>query len=277
MGAMSSQSTSQQTTSAAEPRATGNRSTTPGSEAFKEYIGSGWADRAEPIPDAREQAAFAAARRARISELYPGKRLIIPAGSLEQRSNDTDYPFRAHSAFAHLTGWGSDSEPGSVLVLEPTPAGHEATLYFRERAGRDSDEFYANPEIGEFWIGPRPSLAQVAGDLSLPTRGIADLSDVIDTSDASTVILREADAALTDQIDALRLVQADDDASAEDHADDDQLARDLSELRLVKDSYEVAERAPTETRWATTRSLRAGRTRASCTGRATTARSCRVT
>jgi Xaa-Pro aminopeptidase len=238
---MSSQSTSQQTTSAAEPRATGNRSTTPGSEAFKEYIGSGWADRAEPIPDAREQAAFAAARRARISELYPGKRLIIPAGSLEQRSNDTDYPFRAHSAFAHLTGWGSDSEPGSVLVLEPTPAGHEATLYFRERAGRDSDEFYANPEIGEFWIGPRPSLAQVAGDLSLPTRGIADLSDVIDTSDASTVILREADAALTDQIDALRLVQADDDASAEDHADDDQLARDLSELRLVKDSYEVAE------------------------------------
>jgi Xaa-Pro aminopeptidase len=238
---MSSQSTSQQTTSAAEPRATGNRSTTPGSEAFKEYIGSGWADRAEPIPEAREQAAFAAARRARISELYPGKRLIVPAGSLEQRSNDTDYPFRAHSAFAHLTGWGSDSEPGSVLVLEPTPAGHEATLYFRERAGRDSDEFYANPEIGEFWIGPRPSLAQVAGDLSLPTRGIADLSEVVDSSDASTVILREADAALTDQVDALRLVQADDDASAEDHADDDQLARDLSELRLVKDSYEVAE------------------------------------
>jgi Xaa-Pro aminopeptidase len=238
---MSSQSTSQQTTSAAEPRATGNRSTTPGSEAFKEYIGSGWADRAEPIPDAREQAAFAAARRARISELYPGKRLIIPAGSLAQRSNDTDYPFRAHSAFAHLTGWGSDSEPGSVLVLEPTPAGLEATLFFRERAGRDSDEFYANPEIGEFWIGPRPSLAQVAGDLSLPTRGIAELSEVIDASDASTVILREADAALTDQVDALRLVQADDDASAEDHADDDQLARDLSELRLVKDSYEVAE------------------------------------
>ena len=180
MGAMSSQSTSQQTTPAAEPRATSNRSTTPGSEGFKEYIGSGWADRAEPIPSPREQAPFAAARRARISELYPGKRLIIPAGSLAQRSNDTDYPFRAHSAFAHLTGWGSDSEPGSVLVLEPTPAGHEATLYFRERAGRDSDEFYANPEIGEFWIGPRPSLAQVAGDLALPTRGIADLTDVID-------------------------------------------------------------------------------------------------
>ena len=97
------------------------------------------------------------------------------------RSNDTDYPYRAHSAFAHLTGWGSDSEPGAVLVLEPTPDGdHAATVYFRERADRTSDEFYANPAIGEFWIGPRPSLAQVAGDLGLDTRGIADFDGVID-------------------------------------------------------------------------------------------------
>lgn len=241
MGAMSSQSTSEQTTSTPEPRATSNRSTTPGSDGFKEYIGSGWADRAEPIPEARRQASFAAARRSRISELYPGKRLVIPAGRLKQRSNDTDYAFRAHSAFAHLTGWGSDSEPGSVLVLEPTASGHEATLYFRERAGRDSDEFYANPEIGEFWIGPRPSLAQVAGDLALETRGIADLVAVIDTADASTVIVREADSELTDQIDTGRLVAAGDDATAEDHSEDDQLGRDLSELRLVKDEYEIGE------------------------------------
>ncbi|OUD81096.1 hypothetical protein BC477_18800 [Clavibacter michiganensis subsp. michiganensis] len=47
---------------------------------------------------------------------------------------------------------------------------HDATLYFRERAGRDSDEFYANAEIGEFWIGPRPSLRQVAADLGSPPR-----------------------------------------------------------------------------------------------------------
>jgi Xaa-Pro aminopeptidase len=241
MGVMSSQQTSEQTTSTPEPRATSNRSTTPGSDGFKEYIGSGWADRAEPVPDAREQASFAAARRARISELYPGKRLIVPAGRLKQRSNDTDYAFRAHSAFAHLTGWGSDSEPGSVLVLEPTAAGHEATLYFRERAGRDSDEFYANPEIGEFWIGPRPSLAQVAGDLALSTRGIAELTEVVDATDDGTFVVREADSELTDRIDTARLVAADDDATAEDHEGDHQLARDLSELRLVKDSYEVGE------------------------------------
>nr|WP_301212931.1 aminopeptidase P family protein [Leifsonia williamsii] len=228
----------------AAPRATANRSTTPGSDRFKEYIGSGWADREEPLPAPREQAAYAASRRARVSELFPGKRLIIPAGRLKQRSNDTDYVFRAHSAFTHLTGWGSDSEPGSVLVMEPTAAGHEATLYFRERAGRDSDEFYANPEIGEFWIGPRPSLAQVAADLDLPTRGIAEVGALLDEADGETVVLREADPGLTDRVDAARMVLWDDtdgDRDPEDHSEDDRLARDLSELRLVKDEYEIGQ------------------------------------
>jgi Xaa-Pro aminopeptidase len=215
-----------------------NRSTTPASSGFAEYIGSGWAERSDALPEAREQAPYAAARRERLSQKFPGKRLVIPAGAPKQRSNDTDYPFRAHSAFAYLTGWGSDSEPGSVLVLEPTEDGHTATIYFRERAGRESDEFYANPEIGEFWIGPRPSLAQVAADLAVPTAGIADLGPVIDATDANTVVVREADRAITDQVDALRLT-LDENADPEDHTADDELARELSEVRLVKDEYEV--------------------------------------
>ncbi|MCI0158664.1 aminopeptidase P family protein [Leifsonia shinshuensis] len=244
VGMSSENTTAPASTEQDAPRATENRSTTPGSDAFRAYIGSDWAERPEVVPGAREQASYAAARRARVSELYPGRRLIIPAGRLKQRSNDTDFSFRAHSAFAHLTGWGSDSEPGSVLVLEPNGSGHDATLYFRERAGRDSDEFYANPEIGEFWIGPRPSLAQVAGDLGLPTRGIADVEAVLDAVDAATLVLREADPDLTDRVDATRLVlaaEAGADLDPEDHGDDDALARDLSELRLVKDSFEVAE------------------------------------
>jgi Xaa-Pro aminopeptidase len=246
-GRMSSETTTPSTATpqtGEAPRATQNRSTTPGSDAFRAYIGSGWAERPEVLPSARRQAAYAAARRARVSELFPGKRLIIPAGRLKQRSNDTDFVFRAHSAFTHLTGWGSDSEPGSVLVLEPTPAGHDATLYFRERAGRDSDEFYANPEIGEFWIGPRPSLAQVASDLGLPTRGIADVQAVLDIVDEETLVLREADPEITDRVDAGRMLLWDDtdgEIDPEDHSGDDQLARDLSELRLVKDDFEIGE------------------------------------
>jgi Xaa-Pro aminopeptidase len=248
------------TTTDAAPRATANRSTTPTSSAFSAFIGSRWPHRDEPVPPARVAAPSAAAHRAAISRLHPGTRLIMPAGGLRQRSNDTDYPFRAHSAFAQLTGWGSDAEPGSVLVLEPTATGHDATLYFRERAGRDSDEFYANPEIGEFWIGPRPSLAQVAGDLALPTRPLDELQHVLAGVEegTATLIVREADAALTARVDAGRAgtgragtgraegtatghasggidAAAVRDAAAQDVV----LARDLSELRLVKDAWEI--------------------------------------
>jgi len=236
------------------PRATSNRSTTPASTAFSDFVSTNWADREEVDPSAREQAPFAADRRRRLSALHVGTRLVIPAGRLKQRSNDTDYPFRPHSAFAHLTGWGADSEPGAVLVLEPVAAGssadgsaHEATLYFRERAGRDSDEFYANAEIGEFWIGPRPSLRQVAADLGLATAPLADVDDAIAAAGAVRVV-READAVIAARVDAARAAttattsgsDADAEADAADAPDGDALlARDASELRLVKDAYEI--------------------------------------
>jgi Xaa-Pro aminopeptidase len=189
------------------PLGTENRSTTPGSEAFKEFISSRWAERLEIIPAPREQASYAAARREKLSALFLGERVVIPAGALKRRSNDTFYPFRADSAFSWLTGWGSDSEPDSVLVMEPTATGHKSTLYFRERAGRDSDEFYANSDIGEFWIGPRPSLGQVAKDLSLATRHLDKLPD----KDAQVTELPF------------------------------KLSHTLSEMRLVKDDYEISE------------------------------------
>ena len=221
------------------PRATSNRSTTPVSETFREYISGNWAERVDATPEPRAQAPFAASRRAALSAMHPGKRLIVPAGAAKVRSNDTDYPYRAHSAFAHLTGWASDAVAGSVLVLEPSAVGHVATLYFREAAGRDSDEFYANPEIGEFWTGPRPSLDHVAADLGLLTANLAAFADVLDSVDANTLILRDGDRDITDQVDGRRLLAADSE-NLENDGDND-LARDLSELRLVKDDYEVAE------------------------------------
>ncbi|GAA1530904.1 Xaa-Pro aminopeptidase [Microbacterium ginsengiterrae] len=174
---------------------------------FLDTISTGWAERPESLPAARPQAAYAAARRAAVSAAFPGKRLVIEAGSLKQRSNDTDYPFRAHSAFAHLTGWAADSEPDSVLVFEPTDGGHDVTLHFRERADRTTTEFYADATVGEFWIGPRPSLAGVAADLDVATDHLAAFT------------------------------ASDDDVTL---ADPD-LARFVSELRLVKDEYEIAE------------------------------------
>ncbi|MFJ2542266.1 aminopeptidase P family protein [Microbacterium sp. NPDC087589] len=175
---------------------------------FLDTISTGWAERPESIPAPRAQAPFAAVRRAAVSAAFPGKRLVIPAGSLKQRSNDTDYPYRAHSAFAHLTGWASDAEPDSILVFEPTDSGHDVTLYFRERADRTTTEFYADATVGEFWIGPRPSLAGVAADLDVATEHLAEFS-----SAEGELVLEE----------------------------DDDLTRFVSELRLVKDEYEIAE------------------------------------
>ena len=248
------------------PRATENRSTTPASDTFRHYISNNWAEQPAARVLERPAAARAAERRNRLSALYPGVRVIVPAGPAQQRSNDTDYAYRAHSAFAHLTGWGADTVAGSALVLDPLPgdANHTATLYFREAAGRDSDEFYANPDIGEFWTGRRPSLDDVSADLGLSTAGLGALDSVfasIETAAAvETLIVREADRALTDRLDGLRLLTAGstegrgvDGARVEggagagamivdiDPTRDDELARDLSELRLVKDAFEIDE------------------------------------
>jgi len=223
------------------PRATSNRSTTPASTGFQDFISAGWAERTVAISGPREAASAALEQRERISALHPGSRLIIPAGGAKQRSNDTDYAYRAHSAFAHLTGWGADTVSGSVLVLEPTDGGHEATLYFREAAGRDSNEFYANPEIGEFWTGARPGRTEVAADLGLEARGLAELDEVVSVlssnADVTTLVVREADRDFTDTIDAARFSSAEGVAAGIEA--DDVLARDLSEMRLVKNDWEI--------------------------------------
>lgn len=177
-------------------------------QGFLDTISTGWAERPETLPAPRAQAPYAAARRAAVSAAFPGKRLVIPAGSLKQRSNDTDYVFRAHSAFAHLTGWAADAEPDSVLVFAPTDAGHDVTLFFRERADRTTTEFYADATIGEFWIGPRPSLDGVAADLEIATAHLHELEAV-----EGELVLDE----------------------------DETLTRFVSELRLIKDEFEIAE------------------------------------
>lgn len=222
------------------PRTTANRTVLPTDDAFRDYISGSWAERPDVTASPRVAAPYAAARRLRISAQYPGMRLIVPAGPARVRANDTDHPYRCHSAFAYLTGWGSDAVPDSVLVLEPTADGHDATLYFRAAAGRDTTEFYANAAVGEFWTGPRPSLAHVAADLGLATRDLADLEGVLDRVDAATLVLRDADPALTDQIDGRRLLAAADAESVDDEADTT-LASDLSELRFVKDDWELRE------------------------------------
>jgi Xaa-Pro aminopeptidase len=176
------------------------------------YIGSGWAERDDRLPKVDAVAPFAAKRRASVAKAFKGKVVVIAAGDMKQRSNDTDYRFRPHSAFAHLTGWGAQTVPGSYLVIDARK-GVKSTLFFRETAGHDTDEFFANSAIGEFWVGSRPSLKQVSALLDIKTKSVLKFDAFIKEFKKKEVVT----------------------------LDNAELAEFVSELRLVKDEYEIKE------------------------------------
>ncbi len=214
---------------------------TPFSEAFRQFIAQGWSPYDPTLPEPLPASVPARERRDAVSAQFPGERLVVPAGGLRVRSNDTDFRFRPHSAFAHLTGLGTDREPDAVLVLEPTDDGHEGTLYFKPRAPRDSAEFYSDARYGEMWVGLRPSLEEMAALCGIGCAPIEELPDQIrknaDTT-AVRVVTGVADGALAQ---VLAEVRADLDAEATEAAEaaDVELVVALSELRLTKDGYEV--------------------------------------
>ena len=209
---------------------------TPFSAAFRSFIAEGWAPYDQQLPETLPAALVAPARRDRLSALFPGERLVVPAGGLKVRSNDTDYRFRPHSAFAHLTGLGTDREPDAVLVMEPTDDGHEATLFFKPRAPRESEEFYANPRYGEMWVGQRPSLDEMSHLCALPCAATDDLADQLakDAGNTPVRVVRGVDDTVTALVDANREW-----VTEQVMAADDELAVALSELRLTKDAFEA--------------------------------------
>ncbi|MDR3360609.1 MAG: aminopeptidase P N-terminal domain-containing protein, partial [Bifidobacteriaceae bacterium] len=235
-----------------------NRSRRPNSKAFRQFMGRDWGDPG-PEPGAGEQlasAAPAAARRLKLGRQFPGDRLVFPAGALKTRSNDTDYRFRPHSAFAHLTGLGTDHEPDAVLVLDPVEdtdrallageATHQAVLYFRPAATRDTPEFYSDARHGEFWVGRRLSLVEVAAQTGIRAEHLGQLSDAL-AKDAGLVqlrVIREADAAVTAMVDQVRAETSQDLAATATQGQDDldaRLAEATSEARLIKDDYEISQ------------------------------------
>lgn len=209
-----------------------NRSTTPQNSAFHGYISGDWATAPEVVATRRPQADFCAERRATLSAAFVGHTLVFPAGPQLVRSYDTHHPYRAHSAFSYYTGWASDTVPDSVLVMTPNGASHDATVYFRFPAGRGTEEFYSDADIGEFWVGPRPTPDAVAIELGVETRSLADFSELIQHADSTWVVIREAHPDITLEMDARR---------GGGETRDDELAQFQSEQRLVKDAFEIDE------------------------------------
>ncbi len=198
------------------------------SEAFKEFIVGDWAPYDEQLPDALPAAAWTPARREAVVKEFPGTTVVVPAGPFKVRSNDTDYRFRPHTSFAWLSGLGEDREPDAVLVLADDMPG---TLFFRPRCPRTDEEFYASSRYGEMWVGQRDSLEEMSARLQLPCRDIRELEEALSGRDL--LVVRDADPAITDMVDRLR----DKDATESDAA----LETALSEMRLVKDEFEIDE------------------------------------
>ena len=232
----------------------------PTTDEFRAFVASGWSPRSTGTTPRSGAADHAAKRREAVSAAFSGERLVIPAGGLKVRSNDCDYVFRPHSAFAHLTGLGSDREPDAVLVLEPTgDRGHEAILYFRPLAGRDTDEFFGDARYGEFWVGARPTLVDIESELGVTARHIDEFADAV-AKDAGTVtvrVVRDSDPEITAIVDTARgastasasasadtaastqgATQGEEAAESQQNADDE-LSAFLSVLRFVKDEWEV--------------------------------------
>jgi Xaa-Pro aminopeptidase len=188
------------------------RARTPHSQKFLDYIASGWAENEAGAVGQAAVAPYAAARRQKLAQAFAGKVIAIHAGSMQVRSNDTDFRYRPHSAFSHLTGWGSAAVADSILVVNARSTETHSVLYFRESAGRDSDEFFANPAIGEFWVGARPGLESVSQLLGLETRSLSKFDGDFEKELAGGNLLNLETA---------------------------EVAEFLSELRLVKDSFEI--------------------------------------
>jgi len=207
----------QTTPEAAAPKTESHDPAVP--EAYSAFMRQGWGDRDLDLPP-HPIIGPAQARRAKLAEAFPGERLVIPAGTFKVRANDTDYRFRAETAHTYLCG---NQTSDAVLVID----GGEAVLYARPRSARDTDEFFRDRQYGELWAGRRPSLHEISSSLGLPCRHIDDLPSALSAS-GKTRVLRGVDGKVDGLVGA-------------DEGRDEEFARVVSELRLVKDAWEIGE------------------------------------
>ncbi|MEV0260425.1 aminopeptidase P family protein [Streptomyces sp. NPDC050617] len=197
------------------------------SDELAENMKSHWADTELRDLAPIAQAPDTARRRAALSARFPGERLVIPAGNLRTRSNDTEYAFRASTEYAYLTG---DQTQDGVLVLEPAAdGGHDGTLYLLPRSDRGNGEFWLDGQ-GELWVGRRHSLTEAEQLLGIPAKDVRDLPELLRAAAGPVRAVRGHDAGVEE---ALR------DKVTAEH--DEELRVFVSEQRLVKDAFEVGE------------------------------------
>ena len=198
-------------------------------QALLDFMVTAWAPAAASPEPLAEVARFQA-RRERLSARFPSDVLVIPTGHEKVRANDTNFRFRPGTDFYYLTG---NTEPDAVLVMLPGRESHSAVLFVEPNPGKTDATFYTDRSKGELWVGPRLGIAESAIRFGLEARGLPELAPTLER------VERERSIA------AVRVVRGIDpelDTTLVGSLDDDRdFAAMLSEMRLLKDEYEVAE------------------------------------
>jgi Xaa-Pro aminopeptidase len=176
-------------------------------EHLTQAIAADW-EPAPPMPHpARPDGAPSTARhRAALSSEFRGQVVVVPAGELKVRANDTEYAFRADSSFTWLTG---ETVADAVLVMTPQGDTHVSTLYIGVYAQPGEVGYFTSRTHGAVWVGNAPSVDDTAAALAITTRPLSDLPGEL---------ARYADRPT---------------------ADETELRRVVDELRLVKDGWEL--------------------------------------
>jgi len=197
------------------------------SDLFANFMKSGWTPSSLGDLPPLEVVTYAFTRRQVLSEAFKGIRLVLPAGGYKVRANDTDYNYRPHSAYVYYSGvQGADATAEAVLVLEPSGDSHITYLYMNPRSTRDTDAFYRDAKYGELWVGRRFTLDEAKARYQIETRHLSELETLLSDS-KETLTLRSVD----------QLV----DKNVKTHAREEEFATFVSEQRLCKDEYEIAE------------------------------------
>ena len=191
--------------------------------ALLEFMTKGWAAPSASPPPPIPGVDRYRARRKELSQSFPGMLIVVPAGIEKVRANDTTYLFRPSTDYLYLVGEG---EPDEVLVMEPLEGGgHRDRVFTEPAADFTKSDFFTDRVKGVFWVGPGRGLSATESHLGIDAQALAELAQVVAAHDRG-VVLRGVDP----KVDQL----------ASDLAGpDDQLAAQLSEMRLIKDQLEV--------------------------------------
>jgi Xaa-Pro aminopeptidase len=206
------------------PLATGSF-TDPVSLRLAGFMRAGWAAQPDLASPPAPPPAVLRDRRDRLRQALPARLpAVIPAGLPQRRTNDQFYPFRPGSDYVWLTG---DQTPAGVLILDPESADGD-TLFLPPPSRRDNGEFFTDSARGELWVGPRPALAGRSEQLGIDCRPLGELDQRL-AGLGEALAARGFDPGADARVTPVEGIL------------DGELSAVLSELRLVKDQWEIGQ------------------------------------